>query len=87
MAGYCAALGTRDINVVIYCGTRPNILPIYRAMMSPALHPWIRMPSRRWISTDRPTPYRNWMDHRVITLHDPAMEPWYYHLVLGLLTT
>lgn len=83
MAEYCAALASGDIDAVIYCSTRPNIPPIYRAAMSPALCAWVRTPYRRWVSTHGPTPYREWMSPRVMTMDAPEFESWYYLMVLS----
>ncbi len=85
MSGYCSALAEHAMDMLVYCGTRPNILPLYPAALSPGLQPWHKTASRRWVpdTGPSPSPYQEWMASRILTLASPELESWYYHLVLG----
>ena len=72
-----------EIDAVIWCSTRPAILPAYSAAATPALRRWARTRARHWAATTGLGPYREWMSDRIMEMADPGMEAAYYHSALG----
>lgn len=78
MSRYCEMLARHEVDIVVYAGTRPNVLNTYSKGFNRNLRPWTQTRKRWFEERDQPTPFEDWMADRLLVHCLPDLDRTYY---------